>query len=385
MALSLKENIWKCLNKLRSKMTKVMLISPKDNNFYNFRSELIFKLKEMGYDIILVCPYGNKIDYFTSQGCGFIDIAIDRRGTNVFNDLKLIIAYWKAIKKENPQLVLTYTTKPSVYAGIVCGLLRVPYIVNNAGLMEASGLLSKIMNILYAIGFRKATCLMCQNDSEEKYLESILHNKVPYRLIPGSGVNINQFTFSTYPELTSTDDIYFNYVALIKKIKGIDEYLECAKRIKTRYPHTHFRIYGEYDSSEYNDKICLYQTKGYVEYQGVKIDMKPEIETCHAVIHPSYYEGMTNVVLEHSAMGRICIGSDIPGVKEAIEDGKTGFLFKVRDIDSMVEAVERFIFLSNDEKIHMARAARKKMELEFDRRIVTKAYIDEIERVVSNE
>ena len=54
------------------------------------------------------------------------------------------------------------------------------------------------------------------------------------------------------------------------------------------------------------------------------MDMKPHIEAAHAVIHPSYYEGMTNVVLEHSAMGRPCIGSNIPGVREERPGGCPG-------------------------------------------------------------
>ena len=70
-------------------MSKIMLISPKDNNFYNFRSELILKLTELKSDVVLVCPYGKKIDYFTQRGCRFIDISMDRRGTSIFNDLKL--------------------------------------------------------------------------------------------------------------------------------------------------------------------------------------------------------------------------------------------------------------------------------------------------------
>ena len=68
-------------------MKKILLISPKDNNFYNFRSELILKLHDLGHEVVLVCPYGKKMDYFTERGCRFIDISMDRRGTSVLNDL----------------------------------------------------------------------------------------------------------------------------------------------------------------------------------------------------------------------------------------------------------------------------------------------------------
>lgn len=361
-------------------MSKIMLISPKDNNFYNFRSELILKLHELGNEVVVVCPYGKKIDYFTERGCRFVDISMDRRGTSVLNDLKLVKDYRKLLLSEKPDIVLTYTSKPSIYAGYVCSKLRIPYIVNNAGLMETTGLFDIFMKLLYKIGWSKASCMMYQNTRERDVINKLLCNKVHYRDIPGSGVNIDAFPVIEYPE--SDEVITINYVARIVQLKGIDELLECAKRIKAKYSNVRFVLYGDYDDDTYRVKVEDLQKQGVVEYGGVQLDMKPCIIKAHAVIHPSYYEGMTNVVLEHSAMGRPCIGSNISGVKEGIDDNKTGFLFEVKNVESMVEAVEKFLALSHEQKLEMGLAARKKMEKEFNRDIVTEIYIDEIMRII---
>ena len=361
-------------------MSKIMLISPKDNNFYNFRSELILKLHDLKNEVVLVCPYGKKIDYFTERGCGFVDISMDRRGTSIINDMKLIRAYKKLLLLEKPDIVLTYTSKPSIYAGYVCGKLGIPYIVNNAGLMETSGIFDKFMRLLYKKGWSKASCIMYQNTHERDVINQLLNNNVHYRDIPGSGVNIDEFSYTEYPK--SDETITFNYVARIVKIKGIDEFLECAKRIKEKYCQVHFVLYGDYDDDEYKNVVDELQEQGIVEYGGVQLDMKPCIKACHAVIHPSYYEGMTNVVLEHSAMGRPCIGSNIPGVKEGIEEGKTGFLFEVKNVESMVRAVEKFILLSHKDKKEMGRNARIKMEQEFSRDVVTNIYVEEIMKIL---
>ena len=360
-----------------------MLISPKDNNFYNFRRELILTLKDLYSDVVLVCPYGQKIDYFTDRGCRFIDTSIDRRGKSIVKDLHLLKQYYTILKNERPDLVLTFTTKPSVYAGYACGKLRTPFIVNNAGIMEASGLFSWFMNLLYKLGFHKASYIMCQNEYEKEYLSKLLNSNMKYIRIPGSGVNTSYFCYKDYPQDSSS--IVFNYVALIKRIKGISEFLECAKRIKKKYPNTHFRIFGEYDSTDYTEEIRKLCDQGIIEYKGVVLDMRPEIEACHAVIHPSYYEGMTNVVLEHSSMGRPAIGSDIPGVREGIEDKKTGFLFEAKNVDSLEDAVEAFISLSNDDRRKMGKAARIKMEKEFDRGIVTSTYLETIKQVLEQK
>ena len=159
-------------------MSKIMLISPKDYNFFNFRSEMILKLRDLGYEVLLVCPYGEKIDYFTKRGCRFINISMDRRGTNVLKDLKLVKAYYELLKKEKPDIVLTYTSKPSIYAGFICGKLKIPYIVNNAGLMEATGLFGKFMKLLYKIGWSNASCMMFQNTGERDFINKLLGGKV---------------------------------------------------------------------------------------------------------------------------------------------------------------------------------------------------------------
>jgi galacturonosyltransferase len=222
---------------------------------------------------------------------------------------------------------------------------------------------------------------MYQNDHECELLNNILRHKVHYRRIPGSGVNLQQFPFKPYPE--NDDEIIFNFVARIMKGKGIREYLDCAERVKADCPNARFIIYGDYDDESYRPRIEELEKRGIVEYGGIQLDMKPCIEKAHAVIHPSYYEGMTNVVLEHSAMGRVCLGSDVPGIREGIEDGKTGYLFQVRDVDSMVEKVETFIRLPHGEKAKMGKAAREKMEREFSREIVTNIYLEEIERILA--
>lgn len=364
-------------------MRKILLLAPKDNNFYNFRSELILKLKKLGYEVVLVCPYGKKIDYFTKRGCRFIDLKMDRRGKSIINDFKLLISYRCILKHENPDIVLTYTSKPSIYGGFVCGIMGIPYIVNNAGLMETTGFFDKFMKLLYWLGWRKASCMMYQNSHEREVIRPLLGENMRYRDIPGSGVNLEQFAFKQYPQ----DDkiLVFNYVARIVDIKGINELLSCAEIIKKDYPNTRFILYGDYDDNTYKIKVQDFEKRGIVEYGGVQLNIKPCIEASHAVIHPSYYEGMTNVVLEHSAVGRPCIGSNIPGVKEGIENGKTGFLFEVKNVNSMVNAVKKFIALPYEDKILMGKEAREKMVSQFDRNIVSDIYIEEIKRIIDGE
>lgn len=361
-------------------MPQICLICPKDSTF-NFRKELIEKLLDRN-EVVLISPYGKVIDKYVKMGCRFIGCDIDRRGTSILNDLKLTGNYLKILKRMKPDIVLTYTTKCSIYGGFACRLLRIPLIVNTAGLMQVGEKISRLERfilLLYKIAFKKASCMMYQNTHEQEFVNRTLKNKVPWRLIPGSGVNLDEYTYRPYP---ADDVITFNYVARIKKIKGIDEFLQCAEKIRSKYDKARFVLYGEYDDENCREMVDEYVKRGIVEYSGNKTDIKPYIEAAHAVIHPSYYEGMTNVVLEHSAMGRVCIGSDIPGVREGIDDGVTGFLVPVRDAEALTNAVEKLMKMSNEQRAAMGAAARKKVEKEFDRAIVVNAYLDEIDRII---
>ena len=364
-------------------MTKktILFLVNKDNVIYNFRRELAFKLLEEGYRVVISCPYGKKIDFLTERGAEWVDIKIDRRGTSITADLKLLRQYYKQLKEIKPDVVLCYTTKCSIYGGMVCQWLHIPYIVNNAGLVEnKKGLLEFIMRRLYYVGFKGAACMMYQNDRERDYVNAVLKDKVYFRNIPGSGVNLSEFPFAEYP--ADDNEIIFNYVARIVGFKGINELLAAAERIKLLHPNVHFILYGDYDDDSYRARVAELEKKGIVEYGGIQLDMKPFIKKSHAVIHPSYYEGMTNVILEHGAMGRPAIASDIPGCREGIDEGETGYTFELKNVDDLVAKIEKFIKLPYQEKKAMGVAARKKMEREFDRNIVTNIYVEEINRVL---
>lgn len=364
-------------------MAKLLLISNSDSNFYYFRKEKIIKFKELGYDVILVCPYGEKIDYFKERGCRFIDLKIDRRGTNPLKDFILCHNYLKIIKKEKPDVVLTYTSKSSLYAALMSRMARTPVIVNNSGLINSRNYpwyLGKILDILYKICFAKVDCMMYQNSEERDYLNKLLNNKNHYRDIPGSGVNLSRFKFSPYPK--ESNKVIFNFVARIVGFKGISEYLTCAEKIKVKYPQTEFRIFGGYDDDTFENRISDLEKGGIIKYMGLIHDMTPFIAESSALIHPSHYEGMSNVVLEHSACGRPVIGANISGIKEAVEDGFTGFLFKVGDETDLIAKVEQFLALSHSQKTTMGKAAHDKTEKGFDRKYVISIYLEEINSIL---
>lgn len=361
-------------------MKKILMLGNHEIVIYNFRRELIERMISEGYEVYISLPYGPKVDYLKHMGCKFIDTPINRRNTNPMEDFKLLINYRSMLKKIKPDVVLTYTVKPNLYGGIACRLSKIPYICNVTGLGSGyinGGIVQKIIKNLSKISFKSAQKVFFQNTHD---MNLLINQKVVegnFDLLPGSGVNLDIYKQLKYP--LNDKVVTFNFIARIMKDKGIEEYLEVAKRIKEKYSNTKFNVIGMIDQMHYEDILRKYEDEGIIEYLGFRKDMIPYINKCSCIVNPSYAEGMSNVLLEGAACGRPLIASNIPGCKEIIDENINGFKFEVRNIDDMYEKIEKFIKLSYKEKVKMGLNGRLKVEKEFDRQIVVNAYINEIE------
>ena len=356
---------------------KVLILANSASGLYDFRNELILRLLGQ-YEVHVSLPDAEKVPELAKEGCIIHDISLDRRGINPLKDGKLIAEYNKLIKHVKPDVVLTYTIKPNIYGGLCCRLRKVPYITNITGLgsvFEDGGLLQKIVVCLYKVSLRKASCIFFQNEKNRGVFASLGIKGEADRLVPGSGVNLERHSYEEYP--AEDENITFLYVGRIMKEKGADELLYAAEEIRKEYPQAAFELVGYYED-DYKHQMEEKERLGIVKVTGYQKIIHPYYQKASAVIMPSYHEGMSNVILEAAATGRPVLASDIPGCREAFEDGRTGISFAPRDREACLGAVKQFLNLSYEERKEMGFNARKKMEREFDRNIVVDAYLEEI-------
>lgn len=367
---------------------KVLILVNHDIVLYNFRRELVETLLSNGFDVYISSPYGERIEKMKEMGCKYYEIKINRHSINPLNDFKLIIDYYKQIKLISPDVILTYTIKPNIYGGFVSQFLGVPYIANITGLgsaVENKGMLQKISLLLYKLSLYRVQTVFFQNKENmaffTKHKIAINH----HQLLPGSGVNLNQFCLLPYPKgeiwKNKVRTIDFTYISRIMREKGIDEYLEMAKYIHNHYPFTRFHILG-FCEEAYESKLKEMQNQGIIIYHGMQSDIIPFLLNSHCTIHPSYYpEGMSNVCLESAACGRPVITTTRSGCFETVDDGVTGFLVAPKNTEQLIKAVEKFIHMDFTSRKKMGIYAREKMVNEFNRDIVVKAYTDVIKKI----
>lgn len=361
-------------------MAKILILANSSSGLYGFRNELVVKLLEQ-HEVHVSLPDDTNNKELEEEGCIIYKTPINRRGMNPIQDLGLFCAYRKLLKEVRPDVVLTYTIKPNVYGGLACRIGKVPYIVNITGLgsaLENGGFVQKIALTLYKIGLKKASCVFLQNQFNLNFFEEHGITKSSKRLIPGSGVNLNKYQIKPLPKDTQE----FVYISRVMREKGIEEYLEAARRVREKYPNAKFHILG-YCEEAYEERLGEEVAAGIVIHHGSVKDVRPYIYGVQCLVHPSFYpEGMSNVCLEAAACGRAVITTGRPGCRETVEDGVTGYLVPEQNAEILTKAIMNFLELSYEQKTAMGLAGRKRMEEKFDRNQIVEAYEEEIRKVL---
>ena len=354
---------------------RILVLANDSIGFYNFRKEFLQRIIAEGHQVYLSCPDGEKLQDLINLGCNYVPTNLARHGTNIIEELKLIKFYKQIMREISPNFVFTYTIKPNIYGGIAARSLKIPYVSTITGLgvaIEKKGLLRQLCLILYRIGLKKSKMVFFQNKDNQNFMISKKIVKDNYKLINGSGVNLNDYFPLEYPK---NDNVEFFFIARIMRAKGIEEYIEAAKYCKKNNYNATFHILGGCEEN-YNQILTKAQEEGILIYHGLQEDMISFYKINHCTINPSYHEGMSNILLESSACCRPSLCSNIAGCKEIIDDNVNGFLFEPKSSKSLIEAIDKFLALSYEQRKQMGINARQKVEKLFNRQLVVDEYMN---------
>lgn len=354
-------------------MKKVLVLTNSSGGLYDFRGEFIEALCAE-YEVWVSVPDDVKGMELEAAGCHLIETPINRRGINPLEDLKLYRAYVKMMKEIGPDLVVTYTIKPNVYGGFAAGMRKIPYIATITGLggaFDRTGPLLKLIVGMYRAGLKRAACVFFQNEENRGIFRSMGIAGKKERMVMGSGVNLEKHKFEPYPVREKT---HFLFVGRVMKERGILEYIEAAQRLHS--DRVFFDIMG-YCDEDYQELLDDLDKEGVITQIGFHTQVHAYLAAADAIVVASFHEGMSNALIEGAATGRPVIASNISGCREAFEEGVTGFGFTPGNSEELIAAMKKFLALSTEEREEMGRRGREKMEREFDRKLVTAAYMDE--------
>lgn len=347
---------------------KIVVLASLAHSLINFRGQLLAAMVAAGHEVIACAPEDSEEARaaLAKLGVRYRAVAMERANSNPFADIRTLRDYVRLLREERPDAVLAYTQKPIIWGGIaarIVGDIRyhamcsgLGYVFTDDGApsrtIRRRGL-RRIVSVLYRIAVAKAETVFVFNgdDAGEMRRLGILHAGQRVIQVPGSGVDTGRFRAVPVPEGPPV----FLLIARLLRDKGLVEFAEAARQVRSRWPEAQFRLVGPLDPNPSGvtlAELAEWNASGGVEYMGETRDVAPFLAAASVFVLPSFYrEGLPRTILEALATGRAIITTDAPGCREPIEPGRNGFLVPVRDAGALAEAMAQFLH-------HPALAAR---------------------------
>lgn len=364
-----------------SERPPVVLIASTSWHLHNFRAGLIRALKNQGHDVVCIAPADANSGDLVAQGVSFVPWTLDLNGTSPWREFQSCVALWRILRRLRPGFVYTFTIKPNIYAGLACRLLGISYANTVTGLGMLIGrrsMLARLVGHLYRLSNRGTARLYAQNPDDLATLRRLgLVDATPIVEVPGSGVDTERFAAQPTP----APPMLFLMMARLQREKGVEDFVAAARRLRATLPGARFVLLG---SSRFANRSAIppetlasWRAENIVELPGEATDVRPWLASAHAVVLPSHGgEGMPRSLLEAASSARPVIASDVPGCRQSVVDGITGFLHSPRDVAALADAMLRFARLDPERRMAMGKAARQLAETRFSERLVVAAYLD---------
>lgn len=363
----------------------VVAIGCNGSQYVWMRRNLLRSLQSAGHQIVVLAPRDAYSDRFADLGVRFIDVPM-KMNRNPLSDVAILLRLFVKLRGIDPAIYLGFTAKPNIYGTLAASFLGIPVVNNIAGLgsgFSGSRLTVRILKTLYRIALARSARVFFQNrDDAALFTQEGLCPARTVRLIPGSGVNLDHFRFEPIPPLTGRR-FRFLLIARMLREKGIVEFVSAARMLRAEGADIDFFLLGETDSDNPGaiprEQIIAWQNEGLIHFDGFTDDVRPHIYRADCIVLPSYYrEGTPRALLEAGACGRPIITTDSVGCREAIVDGKTGFLCAPRDANDLARRMRQMVGLDWSSLARMGEEGRAFIAENYDERIVIKKYLTAI-------
>jgi len=365
----------------------VLILSSQAFSLYQFRFDMIKDFIIAGHTVYTAAPEQD-IDcskLMSSIGASYMSFYLQRNGINPIKDIRTIFSILKLIKNIHPDLIFTYQAKTVIYGSIAAKILGIKHryaLIAGLGSIFRNDVISirqKIIRVLFSIQYKIALAsvniIFFQNIDDSKLLikKHIINKKSKICYINGSGVNLEKY--KQYPMVKENR---FLFVGRLIRDKGIIEYLEAARIVKTKYKNATFEVVGYYDTNPTAvspAEIEPYFNSGIAIFHGKQTNVINYLKNAYAFVLPSYHEGTPKSVLEAMAVGRPIITTNVPGCKETVVNGWNGILVPDKNVHQLVDAII-WLIEHPDIAVKMGQASRTMAVEKFDVKKINSVLMD---------
>lgn len=363
---------------------RVVILNNTSWYVFLMRRNLIRALQEAGHDVSVIAPEDRYTDRVKSLRVSFTAIPLSPTGRSPLMEMLSLRAIYAALNRLAPDVVLSFTVKCNLYAGLCRRLLDFKHVANISGLGDLfrtqGALAAKLPQLLYRVALARTEVVFFQNrDDRAMLVENGAIASARSRVLPGSGVDLTRFVPSASGPRGGVRS-FLMFGRLLPQ-KGFDHFIEAARKLRVRHgERVVFWILGAPDlerteSLSLLSRIQAAHSEGVVRYLNSTDDPLPYIQESDVVVLPSTYnEGVPRSLLEALASGKAVVTTDWKGCREVVEEGRNGWLVRPGDLGSLVEVLDRAISCEDSILTRLGQRSRELAEERFDEGVVLEAY-----------
>ena len=353
-------------------------------------------MSQQGFNVIMLSADGKEREtVIHSEGCHHHIIPFTRAITP-WQDLQCLWLLIQFIRAERPDIIHTHTPKAGLLGMLAARMMGVPVRIHTiAGFpfMTASGAKRKLLIAMEKLTFWGAQYVWPNSQSMLNYVkEQQLCPESKLDMInKGStnGIDLNQFSPSAIQvekldqiKATFKYDPAFKYILAVGRVvrdKGIPELVDAFQLLQKEGSNLRLLLIGPMEEERKEELLPLSTLQAVKENEHIQHihwtdDVAYYLHLADILVHASHREGFPNVPLQAGAMECPIVCSAIPGNIDIVEDKETGLTFPVGNTKVLMECLQHTLKYKKEAKT-MAQTLRRRIEIDFDRKIIHQAIL----------
>lgn len=379
---------------------KLLLITTVPETLGFFTGQVGY-MKQRGFEIYALSSPGELLDQFSEREQVPVYAVTMPRRITPFGDLIAIFHLWRCIRQIRPHIVHASTPKAGLLGTISAWLARVPiriYLNRGLPLMTASGLKRSLLWWSEKVSCSLSHQAYCVSHSiaEVMVAEKICSESKVKVLLGGSSNGVNalgrfnptRFSAKTREDIRQQygipqDALAIGFVGRVIRDKGVGELVSAWKTLRDEFPNLHLLVVGPFESQDPIDPAdeATLRTDPHVHLTGRQADTAPVYTAMDVVTLPTYREGLPNVPLEAAAMQLPVVATRVPGCIEAVQDGVTGTLVPLYDVEALAVALRTYLQNPQLRQQH-GHAGRDRVLREFSQEVLWEAWYQEYQHLL---
>lgn len=312
-------------------------------------------LQAEGFEVHAMCADGPLVSTFESEGIRMHRIPVTR-DLSPLADARLLWELYQFLRRENYAIVHTHTPKIELVGLLAAWLARVPVrLYTNHGLifLGRSGLSRLLFKTIARTAGMFSQLVLSQSAEDMAILvDQRIYARRKLAFL-GNGINLSEFS----PEQFTGEQLlrkkielgippHHKVVGMVGRYvweKGYREFFTAGRAVLRERGDVSFVTVGNVLSSERDPVDFSILSELGIEDRVFVLNSRTDMPALYALMDvlvlPSYREGFPRSLMEAAAMSKPLVASDVSGCRQAVVEGRNGFLVPVKNSEALAAKI----------------------------------------------